>query len=71
MRLFAITPQGLLAIALSVASLWGCLALEQTNVRRANRDLYASQIALARLREQAVPVSQPSNPFLSNRPAVS
>jgi hypothetical protein len=60
-RLFAITPQGLLGITISVIGLWCCLAMEKTTVRRANQDLYATQIAMARLREQAVPVSRPSN----------
>ncbi|HYA15916.1 MAG TPA: hypothetical protein VEF06_00550 [Bryobacteraceae bacterium] len=71
MRLFAITPQGLLAISLSVAGLWGCLALERINRQHATRDLYASQVTLARLRERAVPVSQPANPFHSDRPSMS
>ena len=57
-----------MAISLSVAGLWGCLALERTNVRHANRDLYVSQVTLARLRERALPVSRPENPFHTGRP---
>jgi hypothetical protein len=63
-----ITGQGLAAIGLSVALLWGCVIGE--HVQRSNafreRDRVLREIYLLRRRPAAAPVSQPS-PLLPTR----
>jgi hypothetical protein len=61
-----ITGQGLAAIALSVALLWGCLISERVMVRRASaertlvmRDLQRMQRTHLRLNHHSEPVSAP------------
>jgi hypothetical protein len=61
-----ITGQGLAAIALSVALLWGCLISERVMVRRASaeralvmRDLQRMQRTHLRLHHRSEPVSAP------------
>ena len=49
-RIFAITRQGLVALALSVAALWTCVGMEAATRHRAERDTISSIRTLARLR---------------------
>jgi len=49
-RIFAITRQGLVALALSVAALWTCVGMEAATRHRAERDTVASIRTLAHLR---------------------
>src|ERR1035438_403599 len=65
LRLFGITKAGLLAMTISVFTLWGCIALETTTLRRAAMDARASFRTLERLRQQSVPASEPRAPFHS------
>lgn len=66
MPIAKITGQGLAAIALSVALLWGCLISERVMVRRASaertlvmRDLQRMQRTHLRLNRRSEPVSAP------------
>jgi hypothetical protein len=62
LRIFGITKPGLLAMTLSVAALWSCIALEHAALRRAAIDAEACTRALQDLRERTVPVATP-DPF--------
>jgi hypothetical protein len=63
-----ITGQGLSAIAILVALLWGCLVGEQVIVRRANQEARQAlrQVRLLRMKQQLEPASAPR--FLAPRP---
>ncbi len=50
LRIFAITRQGLTALALAVAALWTCLGAEAATVRKTNREVAASIRTLSHLR---------------------
>jgi hypothetical protein len=64
LKLFGITKAGLLATSIAVMTLWTCLAMERTTIRRANRDVVASLRTLRSLQQRRFPVSQPSSsPF--------
>jgi hypothetical protein len=71
LRLFAITKPGLLAMTLSVAALWTCIAMEQTALRRAALDARACASALEELRGRSTPVSSPVSPFHRQLPKAS
>ena len=71
MPVFRITRTGLIAISFAVCALWGCLALEQIELRHARRDAVASVRILHQLRENAVPVADPVKPFRFHRPSNS
>ena len=58
-RIFAITRQGLVALALSVAALWTCVGMEVATRHQAERDTVSSIRTLAHLR------SLNTNPELS------
>jgi len=62
MALMAITRQGLAAMAVLVAILWGCLYLERSYVRHAAIDQYKAmrQIRDLRLLREAQPVAHPA-----------
>ena len=68
MPIVKITGQGLSAIALSGALLWGCLIGERMAARRAfsERAKVLRDISRMRRRERTQPVSAPS-PFLRHR----
>jgi hypothetical protein len=70
MPIVKITGQGLSAIALSVALLWGCVIGERVTARRAfsERSKVLRDISRMQRRQQAQPVSAPA-PFLPHRPA--
>ncbi len=74
MPIAKITGQGLTAIALSVALLWGCLIGERVMVRRASAERAQVMRDLRRIRLRANPVqlhprSEPvSVPLLMPRP---
>jgi hypothetical protein len=72
MPIIKITGQGMSAIALSVALLWGCLIGERLAARRAfsERTKVLRDISRMRRRERTQPVSAPS-PFLSHRTRVA
>lgn len=72
MPIIKITPQGLSAIALSVALLWGCLIGERIVARRAfsERAKVLRDISRIRRRQRTHPVSVPA-PFLPHRPRVA
>jgi hypothetical protein len=55
MRIFAITKPGLVAMTISVATLWTCLALETATRRQSDREMVASIQKLARLRQLTRP----------------
>ena len=61
MPIAKITGQGLAAIALSVALLWGCLIGERAMLRNAlaERARIMQQVRLVQQRRQAEPVSAP------------
>ncbi len=61
MPIAKITGQGLIAIAISVALLWGCLVSERLIVNRANEEASRSLRDLRLMRQQrhAIPVSVP------------
>jgi hypothetical protein len=63
-----ITGQGLSAIAILVALLWGCLVGEQIIVRRANREVRQAlhQVRVLRMKQQLEPASAPR--FAAPRP---
>jgi hypothetical protein len=68
-RFFAITKPGLLAMTLSVAALWTCIAMERSTLRHAALDARACATALAELRERSTPVPSPvSSPVSSPAP---
>ncbi|MGD1072192.1 MAG: hypothetical protein ABSB15_18850 [Bryobacteraceae bacterium] len=67
MRVFGITKAGLIAIALAVASLWGCIGMEVVTRRRADREARVSLRTLWRLRQDSVPVSAPIRPSRHTR----
>jgi hypothetical protein len=74
LRIFAITKPGLLAMTLSVAALWTCIAMEHTMLRRAALDARDCATALSELRERATPVSSPVSapaPFHRQLPKAS
>lgn len=70
-RIFGITKPGLICLAASVLALWGCLAAERAEMRRAETDLRASLRTLNRLRERTFPVDQQASPFAIQRPSSS
>jgi len=72
MPIIKITGQGLSAIALSVALLWGCLIGERVAARRAfsERANVLRDISRIRHRQQTRPVSAPA-PFLPHRSRVA
>ena len=72
MPIIKITGQGMSAIALSVALLWGCLIGERLAARRAfsERTKVLRDISRMRRRQRTQPVSAPS-PFLSHRTRVA
>jgi hypothetical protein len=67
MEIAAITKQGLGAIAILVAILWGCLVTERLTVQRANREM---EVVLRQL-HQPTPAAWPQRPGLRARPAHS
>jgi hypothetical protein len=72
MPIVKITGQGLSAIALSVALLWGCLIGERVAARRAfsERAKVLRDISRIRRRQRTRPVSVPA-PFLPHRARVA
>jgi hypothetical protein len=68
MPIAKITGQGLSAIALSVALLWGCVIGERVTARRAfsERAKVLRDISRMRRRERSQPVSAPA-PFIPHR----
>ena len=72
MPIINITGQGMSAIALSVALLWGCLIGERLAARRAfsERTKVLRDISRMRRRQRTQPVSAPS-PFLPHRARVA
>jgi hypothetical protein len=71
MSIAAITGQGLSAIALSVALLWGCFIGEQLLIRNAMRDMARVKAELRILQrwQRTQPVSAPVlRPFHRARP---
>ncbi len=68
MPIIKITRQGLSAIALTVALLWGCLIGERVAARRAfsERAKVLREISRIRRRQRTQPVSVPA-PFLPHR----
>jgi hypothetical protein len=71
LRLFAITKTGLLAMTISVAALWSCIALEQATLRRAEKDARACLKTLQNLRERAIPATEPVPLFHREIPSAS
>jgi hypothetical protein len=69
-RIFGITPVGLASLTLGVCALWGCFAVEKVTTNRARNDMRASLRQIQRLRQDAQPVSRPSNHFPA-RPAAA
>jgi hypothetical protein len=65
LRLFGITRSGLLAMMISVFTLWSAIVLERAALDRAERDARAAVRTLERLKEQSVPASEPTPPFRS------
>lgn len=62
MPIVKITGQGLAAIALSVAALWGCIIGEQLTLRHARREralLIREMRSLQRKAQQPVPAATP------------
>lgn len=57
-------------MALSVAALWTCIALEQAALRRAAMDARACAQAMRHLRERTVPVHEAA-PFHRRTPQLS
>jgi len=72
MPIVKITGQGLLAIALSVALLWGCLIGQRVAARWAfaERARVLRDLSRMKRRQRAQPVSAP-NPFLPHRARVA
>ena len=72
MPIIKITRQGLSAIALSVALLWGCVIGERVAARRAfsERAKVLREISRMRRRQRTHPVSAPA-PFLPHRSRVA
>jgi hypothetical protein len=74
MPIAKITGQGLTAIALSVAGLWGCLVGERVIVNQANREAYRTMRDMRsmrnRQRPRTIPVSAPVYHVLPSRPAL-
>jgi hypothetical protein len=74
MRIFAITKTGLMALMLSVGTLWICVGFETAIRHRADRETAASMRTLARLRrmtqgsEAPTPVRESVRPFAAPRP---
>jgi hypothetical protein len=74
LRIFAITRQGLVALALAVTALWTCVGMEVKTRRQADRDMTASIRTLARLRHLTVqpdistPARSPMASYLPQRP---
>jgi hypothetical protein len=68
MPIVKITGQGLSAIALSVALLWGCLIAERVAARRAfsERAKVLRDVSRMRRRQRTQPVSAPA-PFIPHR----
>jgi hypothetical protein len=59
MRVFGITRSGLAALAISVAALWGCIALESVERHRGERDALFVASETRRLRQPTMPVTEP------------
>ena len=76
-RIFAITRQGLVALALAVGALWTCVGMEAATRRQSIRDTTASLQTMARLRHltgnQSVstPTRTPLPVFRHKRPYAS
>ena len=72
MPIVKITGQGLSAIALSVALLWGCVMGQRAVARRAfsERAQVLREISRMRRRQRTHPVSAPA-PFLPHRSRVA
>jgi hypothetical protein len=72
MPIVRITGQGLSAIALSVALLWGCVMGERVAARRAfsERAKVLREISRMQRRRRSQPVSAPA-PFLPHRARVA
>ena len=72
MPIMKITGQGLSAIALSVALLWGCIIAERVTARRAfsERAKVLRDISRMQRRQRTQPVSAPA-PFFPHRPHVA
>jgi hypothetical protein len=67
MEIAAITKQGLVAIAILVAILWGCLVTERLTVQRANREM---EIMLRQM-HRPTPAAWPQRSISRSRPAHS
>jgi hypothetical protein len=65
MKIAAITKQGLAAIAILVAILWGCLVSERLTVQRANHELET----VLREMHRPTPAAWPQQPVVRARPA--
>jgi hypothetical protein len=72
MPIVKITGQGLSAIALSVALLWGCLISERVTARRAlaERAKVLREISRMQHRQRTQPASTPA-PFIRHRARVA
>ena len=53
-------------MAVAVFALWTLITMERTALRRAATDANTSLQTIERLRERAVPASQPETPFSSS-----
>ncbi len=76
LRVFAITRQGLMAMAIAVAALWTCLGMESATRHRVDQDTAATLHTLARLRQSSegihvTPARLPGPGIHSGRPALS
>lgn len=60
-----------MAITLSVAALWSCIALEHAMLRRAEKDARACLKTLQNLRERAFPAAEPVRVFHREIPSAS
>jgi hypothetical protein len=72
MPIARITGQGLTAIAISVALLWGCLVSERVIVNRANQEASRTlrDLRVMRQHRRTIPVSVPAPLLAPVRPAV-
>jgi hypothetical protein len=76
-RIFAVTKDGLAALAVAVAALWTCVGLERTTRLQATRDAVTSMQILANLRHRVdgtnmpVPARAPAPVFRLPRPSAS
>ncbi len=60
LRYFAITKPGIIALTLAVCALWGCFAVEQITLRRADNELRASLKTIRLLQRAGAPAQSPN-----------